>query len=184
MTLAILALIGVVIGAVFTGGIQFLREEYRYFKERKSLAASISAEIISLIRLIRKRRIHQDLVNWINLLKKENQLSKYTKKGTYSVSITFNYFLIFDSNAGRLGMLGEELAGEITILYTLCKGVAEDLRDQSTTEIYRDGMIYWFLETLSLLEDCIERGLVIRDKLKQISHQGFLEYFFRMLLPG
>lgn len=181
---ALIGVIGIATGAILSGAIQLIWQEYKYFKERKSLAISISAEIMSLIKIIVERRICWDLLDWINFFRRQPQDTVWTKRDTCFYSITFNYFLIFDSNTGKLGMLGEKLAGEITGLYTISKGVAEDLKDQSPREIRRDGMIAWFSETLFLAVDCLEKGLVIRGKLKQISHQGFLEYLFRMLLPG
>lgn len=89
--------------------------------------------------------------------------------------ITFNYFAVFDKTCDKVGLLSD-ISGEIALLYTLAKGIVEDmnlLREGTQFESI-DEVIQFHQELRDILAEEIERGKRLISRLRSMESEKFL----------
>ena len=157
------------LAAVVVGGLlatlgSFAERQWERARNRKGVAAAISAEIASILS-IAERRGHEahfqaHLDNW----RAGKQLDKHP--GIYGAE----HFVargdpIFDANAVKIGELGPGLSEDVTRFYAALRGIRDDIAELSTERvqaveariaIVEDDLALW-QETKQLGEDLIVR---------------------------
>ncbi len=182
-------------GGLSGGGIvlvaNLLQSRYQDFRLRKAIAGALAGEIEGLILAVERRRY----LDWLDIfiqrqreiLRSAEELNaKQPSRGepseirlpTFGPRVTFNYFAVFDKTCEKIGLLGE-IAGKVALLYTLAKGIVEDmnlLREgaqfQSVSEV-----IQLHEELRDILAENLRRGRELIQALREMDNEKFLWFF-------
>jgi hypothetical protein len=115
-------IIGAVIAAVSGFGAVFAQNKFQRIAERKSLAAALLGEIKAVRLTAYLQRYDDMLVYGI----------KCMKEGDMTVALHWRwrerYFIVFEENCGKLGLLPPDLAQQIVMLYVATKSLKENVQ--------------------------------------------------------
>ncbi|MBI3398407.1 MAG: hypothetical protein HY026_04140 [Deltaproteobacteria bacterium] len=111
------ALLGVIVGASITYLYNMSLEQRKAQRERVNLAKLLLADIETLW-----DRYYQVLGNFIE------GYEDLETPPTLTCPLNQNYFVIFDSNATKIGMFEPEAANKVVRLYTLAKTYLDTIR--------------------------------------------------------
>jgi hypothetical protein len=113
----------VILGALASFfGTYFLRKREDQLKE-KALARSFYGEIYSILEIIDKRKYMTKTVEALNKLEKILAIG-----ADYKISIHYNYFNVFDTSVGKIGLLSNPLPEKIILFYSQLFAILEDLQ--------------------------------------------------------
>ena len=115
-------IIGAVIAAVSGFGAVFAQNKFQRIAERKSLAAALLGEIKAVRLTACLQRYDDMLVYGI----------KCMKEGDMTVALHWRwrerYFIVFEENRGKLGLLPPDLTQQIVMLYVATKSLKENIQ--------------------------------------------------------
>src|SRR6266700_1915898 len=121
----LVALISGFFGAFLGGAGQALQARYVAFKESKTVAASIRAELTALQELLQRR----EYIVSLDAITARLSLHDYvpTPQDVFNIDITQDYFQEFNVHCPKLGLLGDA-APPVVAVYTIAKAAVEDVR--------------------------------------------------------
>ncbi|SRR5258708_33874611 len=115
-------IIGAVIAAVSGFGAVFAQTKLQRIAERKSLAGALLGEIKAVRLTAHLQRYDDMLVRGI----------KCMREGDFTVALHWRwqerYFIVFEENCGKLGLLPPDLAQQIVMLYVAAKSLKENVQ--------------------------------------------------------
>ena len=178
-------LLGVIIGGAIGILANLFQARYQDFRLRKAIAGSLAGEIEGLVTAVERR----NCLGGLDALLMEQRMTQQTaaqvagqqggpievRVPTFGPRITFNYFAVFDKTCDKIGLLGE-VSGEIALLYTLAKGIVEDMNllREGTQFPSIDGVIEFHQELRDILAEEIERGRRLIPMLRGMESEKFL----------
>jgi hypothetical protein len=128
MSEAVLALAGVVVGAIASiGGTVWMdhraamRTEAAAKAEAYSLRAALAGEIMALVHLVEVR----DYVLRLNSYRMAVRTGAFVPN--FTLKADGNYFRIFEANLPKIGLIGDS-ALDVCRFYTFCMGALEDIK--------------------------------------------------------
>ena len=89
-------------------------------RSRKSLARAIAGEVESILLIIEKRQYLSRLEQMIALQ------TEIRQPLPFHFSVKYNYFEVFQANAGKIGDLPSWVAGKVVSFYTIAKALLEE----------------------------------------------------------
>ncbi len=121
-----ISLLSVAGGALLGGVINALIGRYAAFKESQGVAGALSAEIGSLLELVKVRQYTPQLDQIIGRL----SVSTYapTADDIFRARIQHDYFTVFNATCSRIGTLGP-LAPQVVNFYAVGKSFLEDVAE-------------------------------------------------------
>jgi len=150
------------IGGVMTflGGHLAVWLEHR--RSRKSLACAIAGEVASILLIIKKRQYLIRLEQMIALQ------SASVEPLQYKFSVKYNYFEVFQANAGKIGDLPARFAEPVVSFYTIAKALLEDANAPKGL-LQRDLSLAILTEQRDLLRELIGLGeQIVQDLTGQL----------------
>ncbi len=119
---AVVNVVPVLVGGAMTGVGGYLAGWCAHRRSRASLACAIAGEIQSILMIIDKREYLPILEQMI-----EDQSGAYEDNQGPPFCVTYNYFEVFQANAGKIGDLPDEIAKQVVSFYTIAKALLEDM---------------------------------------------------------
>ena len=120
----LVALVSALGGALIAGGWQAFLARYASFKESKTVAASIRAELTALQEIVQRREYVAVLDAIIARL--NDPAHAQTRNDIFDIAVTQDYFQVFNAHCARLGLLGDA-AAPVVVVYTILKAGVEDI---------------------------------------------------------
>jgi len=115
-------IIGAVIAAASGFAAVFAQSKFQRITDRKSLAGALLGEMKSLQLVAKAQRYDEMLVSGIIRM----------KQGDMGVALHWRwrerYFIVYEENCGKLGLLPPELAQQIVVLYVAAKSLKENVQ--------------------------------------------------------
>ncbi len=111
--------------AGFAGSIltPYITERRQRKFERRGLAAALKGEIDALRLIAEKRKYIEEF---------ERQIQELRKPGAQTfkqnINLSEKYFEVYSANAGKIGLLGEDVSNKVAETYTLTKSFLEDVK--------------------------------------------------------
>ena len=131
-------------------------------RERHALAYSLAGEISSLIEIAEQRKYEQSIEAII-------QLVRATKQPLFvSVRIEQHYFVVYEANASKIGLLPKETARNVAKFYTYAKSFIEDVTDSNFSPKSEDESIQRLSGALHILRLCRECGHCAVKELENV----------------
>jgi hypothetical protein len=140
-------LLGIIVGAVFSGLIQWFLKWRELQQRRKTLAISLANEINALISVIDQREYTQVLQE------------AYEKKKPICVAIGQSYFEIYEANLSEIGLLQAKDASNIVKFYKYAKSFLEDVKIALSHENDNSQYVNMYPEIKKILETARGHGL-------------------------
>jgi hypothetical protein len=147
--------------SVFLGGVlvilsNYLSHHWQVSREKRSLAGAFAGEVAAILDIAKARGHIQYLKEVIA------KLGNGARRGSFSFSITADYFNVFTSNAGKLGLLDAPFPKEIASFYARAFSIAEDIKamhDPSCTfsKEELEGLLGLFESTQQLGQQIVNR---------------------------
>jgi hypothetical protein len=154
---------------------------------RKAIAGSLAGEIEGVILAV-ERRNYLRALDTILQEQRETQQTAQRVAGqrpplvqpiqirlpAFGVRITFNYFAVFDKTCDRIGLLGD-IAGEVALLYTLSKGIVEDMNSLREGVQFSsvDEVVEFHQGLRDLLVEQLNRGRRVIERLRGVEREKF-----------
>lgn len=105
-----------VIGVILGFCLSISHDYYKDLKIRKRIASAIKSEIDTLFELAERTSI----VQFIN--------RPFQRDDYYNLQVNFNYFIVFESNANLISLLGSVLARRLIEFYSYTKQILDLLK--------------------------------------------------------
>jgi len=117
-------LLSVVVGGALAlaGGIATKLLENR--RERRAFAYALAGEIHAIVQIIEERQYQQGFAAAIDSVK------KFNKPSGLRISITQKYFIVFETNVLKIGLLPARTAKDVASFYTFAKSLIEDMMNE------------------------------------------------------
>lgn len=190
---AFATLVGVAIGGGIAIVANLLQTQYQDFRLRKAIAGSLAGEIEGLIRGVDRRNYLGGLDAMIQQQQQIQQrlqqllaAGQHAQAGqpvqvnlpAFAARITFNYFAVFDKVCDKIGLLGD-ISGEVALLYTLAKGIVEDINGLTEGVQFPsvEAAIRHHVELRNLLSEQMDRGKDLVQRLRELQKARFLWFF-------
>ena len=155
-------LISVIIGGALAVGGGLLSQSWQHRRDRSSLAHALAGEIHAIVDIV-ERRHYQDTIT--TLIEKVVQ----TKAPMIlQVGITQKYFVVYESNAAKIGLLPSHAAKNVAVFYTLAKSVIEDATLKQFPQMTADESIARLLQTQGLIAEMNKLGKTVVQELENI----------------
>ncbi|MEE8076171.1 MAG: hypothetical protein V3T60_11175 [Candidatus Binatia bacterium] len=175
-----IALLSLIVGVLLGGVSNAVVGRYAAFRESQGIAAALISEISTITELIEQR----GYINALNTLitRLQNPAHQATYQDMFSVSITQDYFAVFNSVCPRIGLLGP-LSGGVTRFYGLSKVLIEDvnslreIQKQSImvlTTIPRQPLLQHYINMVTLAQMMLNQGSEVIGGLRHYTEQYFL----------
>ncbi len=145
-------IISVIIGGILAiaGGIA--AQMYQHRKTAQAIKCSLLAEIAATLEILEARRYIPFIERLIAERKVPNQPFSVV------VSTSDHSFLVYKTNADKLGYLPPDLAGEIAKFYALIFSVIEDAKEPPFGQNPRERSVAEWEQTLKLAKEAITIG--------------------------
>lgn len=131
-------------------------------RERRSLAYSLAGEISSLLEIAEQRKYEQFVEEII-------QHVKATKQPMFiNVRIEQSYFIAYEANASKIGLLPKETARNVAKFYTYAKSFIEDVTDKDFSPKSVEESIQRLSGVLHMLRLCRESGNSVVKELENV----------------
>jgi len=111
-----LTILGVLVGGFIAICSTFVYDNYKEFKTKKRIALAINHEINSIHKLAKDNK-------WTEFLEGDPGIIENVK-----LPISYNYFTVYESNAGLISLLDSDLAENIIDLYNKTKSLLEEIK--------------------------------------------------------
>jgi len=121
-----ISLLSVAGGALLGGVINALIGRYAAFKESQGVAGALSAEIGSLLELVKVRQYKPQLDQIVGRLSVSTNAP--TTDDIFRARIKHDYFTVFNATCSRIGTLGP-LASQVVYFYAVGKTFLEDVAE-------------------------------------------------------
>jgi len=150
-------IISVVVGGALAiaGGVIATTLEHR--RERKALAYALAGEIKAIVDIVERRKYHEFINQMIEVIEKTRQ------PDFIRIRIEQNYFVVYEANAMKVGLLPRDAAHDVARFYTYAKSIIEDVTDDRfspQTDVEA-------LQRLKGLQDLIGRLVSLGNKVAQ-----------------
>ena len=182
-------LLAVIVGAGIGIVANLLHARYQDFRLCKAIAGSLAGEIEGLIRAVERRNYLAGLDALLAQQRAAQLAAQRTSAAggggpvqvrlpVFGPRISFNYFAVFDKTCDKIGLLGE-VSGEVALLYTLAKGVVEDMNllREGTEFQSADEVIEFHQELRDILAEQLDRGRTLIQQLRAMQNERFLYLF-------
>ena len=131
-------------------------------RERIGLAYSLAGEISAIVESLEKHRYEQSLEELI-------EKAKTTKETwVYSVRLEQNYFVVYEANAAKIGLLPQSAAQDVARFYTFAKGLFEDATDNNFAPKRPEDAARRLQEMLYFLRLLIQTGKIAEKELRSV----------------
>jgi hypothetical protein len=164
-----LPLIGVIVGAGLSiaGGFvsTYLLENQKQARESKRLAYAFRGEIRAILQIIDTRKYIQHIEQIIKSMEASGE------SRTIVIAVRREYFNVYKSNVGYIGILKNPLPESVARLYVQFNSILEDLesnRDSTFKDADVGFLIYSHKELLSLFNDSISLGKSTIDQINKL----------------
>ena len=131
-------------------------------RERRGLACSLAGEISAIVESLEKRQYEQSLEQLIQKINTTND------PGHYTVRLEQNYFVVYEANAAKIGLLPQHAAQEVARFYTFAKSLFEDATDKNFDPKKPEDAIRRLNEMLFFLRLLIQIGKSVEIELKAV----------------
>ena len=160
-------LLAALIGGLLAGGgavvTQIVRHRLDDGRTRRALAGAFAGEVAAICAIARRRDYLGGLTQLLKHVRQSGEPMRL------SLSITQDYFQIYRSNAGALGLLPAATAEKVALFYTQAKSLIEDVlptapnpQDAATAE-------QTIQEQIALLQDTLQLGDDLVEKLREVA---------------
>ena len=173
-------LIAAVLAGCFTVAAVIFGRMYQDFVERRSVRASLLAEVAALKEVVEIRGYLADLRKTAGELRGElgEQMKEKAEAVKFEIPITSDYNMIYRANLGRLGVLSEHEAVSIVRFHLLADSVRADVSE--------GGILYQGSDNAEDFDDAadlLEQAMVLASELviKRLSWWGRLTARLRTL---
>jgi hypothetical protein len=155
-------IISVIIGGALAicGG--WATQFWQYHRERRALAHALGGEIYAIVEIVERRRYAQGISDLIG------QAAQKNEPLALHAPVTQNYFVVYESNAAKIGMLPREVARDIAVFYGFTKSVIEDFGLRQFPPATVTDAIARLSETGALLTEMIKLGRKVVPELEKI----------------
>lgn len=153
--LAFLPLLGVIVGSLISFGTNYYLETRKQARESRRLAFAFQGEICALLAIIKRRR-YLDLFHAVIL-----HMESAGEKQLVNITIRREYFAVFKSNVGNIGLLACPLPELIAQFYVQANSVLEDIeshRDGTFDDLDLPALIWNLKDVSALLQETIAVG--------------------------
>mgnify|MGYP006448531175 CR=1 FL=1 len=140
-------------------GTQWVMHHLTVTHRRRTLAYALSGEIASICAIAHKRKYLENMKD----MKKAIEQDQPTYP--FKVSITQNYFTIFNENAKDIGLLPPECAEHTARFYVQTKSLIEDFTNPP--ESPNEAIVLLEMD-IKLLEDTLKLGDSLKQELQRI----------------
>jgi len=160
-----IALLSLIVGVLLGGVSNAVVGSYAAFRESQGIAEALISEISTITELIEQR----GYINTLNTLitRLQNPAHQPTYQDIFSVSITQDYFAVFNSVCPRIGLLGP-LSGGVTRFYGLSKVLIEDVNS------LRQPLLQHYINMVTLAQMMLNQGSEVIGGLRHYTEQYFL----------
>jgi hypothetical protein len=153
--MAFLPLVGVLAGGLITFGTNYYLENKKQARESRRLAFAFQGEICALLAIIKRRQYVEGFQDVIDYMERTGQ------KKLIDIRIRREYFAVFKSNVGNIGLLACPLPELIAQFYVQANSVLEDIeshRDGSFDDLDVPSLVENVQNLCSLLQETIAVG--------------------------
>lgn len=171
-----LALLSVAVGALLGGVVNATVGRYASFKETQALAASIRAELESMLALVKLRRHVENLeqtITYLTGLTRPPGPSDFYDTGDASQDA----YPVFHANCGKIGLLGDA-AESVVSAYTRLKAVGGDLAQirerHQRLPLTLEQIVTVHAGIKNFMVDAVKRAEIAVAKLHDFERQCFL----------
>jgi hypothetical protein len=161
---AVIAAAGVVVGGALNIVSLYFLDNKKQMAESRRVALAFRGEISALLALIQIRRYIDRFQLIIDAIEQTGQ------PHIVYIQVRRNYFPVFSSNVGNLGLLKNPLPELIAQFYTQLNSILEDLesyRDGSLNDLETSDLLASKKETLELFKNTLAIGEAIISKTNQ-----------------
>jgi hypothetical protein len=149
---AVVGLVGVVIGGAIGFSGQALLRHFERQHLARQVAKGFAGEIEALISIVERR-------NYVSVLK---SAAAATPPPSLLISVTREYFRVFEANVDKLGLLDDALPAQVASFYVQASAVIEDFNAISQPGFLSalgqtQGQLH-YLNAAALLEDTLALG--------------------------
>lgn len=148
----LLNIVSVIVGGVLAiaGGIA--AQMYQHHKTAQAIKCALLAEIAATLEILEARGYIPFIESLIAKPEAANQLFPVV------VATSDHSFLVYQTNADKLGYLRPDLAGEIARFYALIFSVIEDVKEPPSGQNPRERSVAEWEQTLKLAKEAITIG--------------------------
>jgi hypothetical protein len=162
---ALLPLAGVVVGGLITYATNYCLETRKQTRESRRLAFAFQGEIYALLGIIKRRQYLESFQAVIDYM--ENTGEKYA----IGIQIRKDYFPVFKSNVGNIGLLACPLPELIAQFYVQANSVLEDIeshRDGTMDDFDLESLVESVKDLHALLKETIGVGEKIIEEIRKL----------------
>ena len=150
----------VILGGALAIGGGFVTQLWQHHRDRRALALALAGEIHAIVDIIERRKYTEAITALIS------QISIKNEPMTMHVPVTQNYFVVYESNAAKIGLLPSNAARDVAVFYTIAKGVIEDAGLKQFPPATATDAIFRLSQTQALLADMTKLGKQVVLKLE------------------
>ncbi|QQE10023.1 hypothetical protein JD969_10895 [Planctomycetota bacterium] len=156
------------VSTLLGGGIAYFAtmsvNKRKYELERQQVASAIAGEIASILKIVEIRKYYTDAEHMLENLR----TNPGSVENIWVPAMNENYFIVFESNSGKLGMLPKNVAGRVVAFYTLCKSVKEDMVHSVGKDCTHEARKEAFEQFCTIFGEAIEIGNEVVQDLRGI----------------
>lgn len=157
------AMAGGLIGASGALTSQWLAHHLNDSRTRRAIAGAFAGEIGAICSIVRRRKYLEFGQHFLEVVKQSQQPRRIV------ISITQEYFLIYHSNAGTIGILPSRQALDVARFYTQLKALMEDVRPDAIEPASVEGAIAHLTEQITLLTETLKVGENLVEQLQEVA---------------
>ena len=135
---------------------------------RRALAGAFAGEVAAICAITRRRK-YLDFLN-MSL----DHVHQLQQPGRMMVPITQDYFQIYRSNAGALGLLPSTISERVALFYTLVKSLIEDMQPSAPIPSTPAAAEHAIKEQIALLKETLNLGDELVANLRKETKRSFV----------
>jgi hypothetical protein len=131
-------------------------------RERRSLGYALAGEIQAIVDVVERKKYREVVDQCIETVMKTKQ--------PHSIRIRMkqNYFVVYEANAAKIGLLPRNTARRVARFYTYLKAIIEDVTDEDYV-VQSDTEALQRLRALrELLDSLVTKGLKVAGELEKL----------------
>jgi len=139
---------------------------FEWWRDRrvcKALVLAFRGEISALLKIVERR----DYIPWLQNVIAEMKESGKVQKAFFSAKR--DYFIVFNANAGSIGLLPSSMPEDVACFYTYAKSVLEDMEqiEAGSDDWDLNEAIEMYSELLAVLQEAVEVGEKVVDESRK-----------------